>query len=280
MSLTAMCDFCKYNPFRFSAEYADEILGLVYYNYRHLDTYCSQWITRDYFGNNLAGLYRFGRNSPHNGYDVLGNDWENLSGVCPLFTYNGRDCGGIVPQILDTLPSICEKCSDVVDEFSHELQRNSFTRCCNGVKYDTRTHCCENEKVVEKVSVWVGSRPLDNGFSKKNNIWYVPHTYYLCNDPSNPDFSTGETNPEYGKEPKSPKWWPEPISMIFSIGQVKGKRCWNCDNEVLQYDGTSMRERKVCPSEKEKLCSDHTTFLPYIFLPPFNCWSYTWGISL
>lgn len=35
------------NPFRFSSEYADDELGLVYYNYRYYDPQNGRWISRD-----------------------------------------------------------------------------------------------------------------------------------------------------------------------------------------------------------------------------------------
>jgi hypothetical protein len=248
----------------------------------------------DSLGNRLTSLYRLGQNSPLNGYDILGNDWGDNPIVCPLFIYNGQKLSGIVPETLDALPSIYRQYIDAYEDYSYEAKKtiskvkqtivevknNIFTSCCNGKEYDRRTHCCENGNVVEKVSIWVGSRPLDNRWSKNRDICFIPHTYYLRYDPSDPNFGLGITNPEYGKEPISPWWWREPFSMLFSMGQVKGKSHWNCDNEVLQHDASRAHERKVCPSEKERLCSDHTTILPYVFLPPFNCWSYTWGISL
>ena len=45
-SVTAY-DFRTYNPFRFSSEYADDALGLVYYNYRHYNPLDGRWISRD-----------------------------------------------------------------------------------------------------------------------------------------------------------------------------------------------------------------------------------------
>ena len=36
-STSTACDFRTCNPFRFSSEYADDALGLVYYNYRHYE---------------------------------------------------------------------------------------------------------------------------------------------------------------------------------------------------------------------------------------------------
>ncbi len=35
------------NPFRFSSEYADDALGLVYYNYRHYNPLDGRWTSRD-----------------------------------------------------------------------------------------------------------------------------------------------------------------------------------------------------------------------------------------
>ena len=35
------------NPFRFSSEYADDTLGLVYYNYRHYEPAIGRWMSRD-----------------------------------------------------------------------------------------------------------------------------------------------------------------------------------------------------------------------------------------
>jgi len=40
-------DFREYNPFRFSSEYADDALGLVYYNYRHYNQIDGCWLNRD-----------------------------------------------------------------------------------------------------------------------------------------------------------------------------------------------------------------------------------------
>ena len=35
------------NPYRFSSEYADDTLGLVYYNYRHYEPVMGRWLSRD-----------------------------------------------------------------------------------------------------------------------------------------------------------------------------------------------------------------------------------------
>ena len=40
-------DMARENKFRFSCEFSDDELGLVYYNYRHLNPADGRWINRD-----------------------------------------------------------------------------------------------------------------------------------------------------------------------------------------------------------------------------------------
>ena len=40
-------DMAHVNKFRFSCEYMDDELGVVYYNYRYLDPLSGRWISRD-----------------------------------------------------------------------------------------------------------------------------------------------------------------------------------------------------------------------------------------
>ncbi len=82
-SVTAY-DFRTYNPFRFSSEYADDTLGLVYYNYRHYNPLDGRWTSRDpvqnlihliriYAGRNLErNCYLFVNDKPLFAVDALG----------------------------------------------------------------------------------------------------------------------------------------------------------------------------------------------------------------
>ncbi len=75
------------NPFRFSSEYADDALGLVYYNYRHYDPVTGRWGRRDpslrFYDSNL---YEIEHNNLSKGFDFLGktvvspkyNTYDNL----------------------------------------------------------------------------------------------------------------------------------------------------------------------------------------------------------
>ena len=57
------------NPYCFSSEYADDTLGLVYYNYRHYNPMDGRWCNFDECGFNL---YDFCKNSPIKSLDWLG----------------------------------------------------------------------------------------------------------------------------------------------------------------------------------------------------------------
>ena len=61
------------NPFRFSSEYADDELGLVYYNYRYYNPQNGRWVSRDPIGEEESNnLYRFSDNSSIIYCDILG----------------------------------------------------------------------------------------------------------------------------------------------------------------------------------------------------------------
>ena len=69
--ITEEGDMARENKFRFSCEYTDDELGLVYYNYRHLNPADGRWINRDPIQEQGGwNLYAFIRNA--SGYDVLG----------------------------------------------------------------------------------------------------------------------------------------------------------------------------------------------------------------
>lgn len=60
-------------PFRYSCEYSDEDLGLIYYNYRHYNPQDGRWISRELLGERESmNLYRFMVNSPSCWNDLLG----------------------------------------------------------------------------------------------------------------------------------------------------------------------------------------------------------------
>ena len=62
------------NPYRFSSEYADDALGLVYYNYRHCNPRNGRWLCRDSIGEGIDNnLLAYCRNTPTLLADNLGS---------------------------------------------------------------------------------------------------------------------------------------------------------------------------------------------------------------
>jgi RHS repeat-associated protein len=61
------------NPWRFSSEYEDDLLALVYYNYRHYDSRYGRWLTRDILEeHDSVNIYIFLSNNAVEDTDQLG----------------------------------------------------------------------------------------------------------------------------------------------------------------------------------------------------------------
>ena len=126
-------DFASTNPFRFSSEYADDALGLVYYNFRHYEPIAGMWLSRDPVGENGGiNLYLFAHNNGANFIDTLGlcccGDCEvkNFVSIGPMFlgfkisSMGGQVFGEVdVSKILDMvteayIESLIKKSKDEV----------------------------------------------------------------------------------------------------------------------------------------------------------------------
>lgn len=71
--ISAEGDMAQENKFRFSSEYMDDELGLIYYNYRHLNPLNGRWINRDLILEQDGwNLYGFIENRISNSVDLLG----------------------------------------------------------------------------------------------------------------------------------------------------------------------------------------------------------------
>ena len=71
-STSTVYDFRTYNPFRFSSEYADDSIGLVYYNYRHYEPMMGRWLQRDLVETEDISLIFFVHNAPICDFDYAG----------------------------------------------------------------------------------------------------------------------------------------------------------------------------------------------------------------
>ena len=88
--ITAQGDMAQDNRFRFSCECMDDELGLIYYNYRHLNLMDGRWINRDPIAEvGVCNLYKFIKNNELNNIDILGLNEIIISGGC------NKNTGGI-----------------------------------------------------------------------------------------------------------------------------------------------------------------------------------------
>ncbi len=113
------------NPFRFSSEYADDALGLVYYNCRHYESVMGRWLSRDPIGERVdVKLYCSANNASLNATDFLG-----------LF-----DDGGVyekcveIQYVYEHVPGVGFVCREVcltepVYKKGHKDFTNNGTRC-------------------------------------------------------------------------------------------------------------------------------------------------------
>ena len=113
------------NPFRFSSEYADDALGLVYYNCRHYESVMGRWLSRDPIGERVdVKLYCIANNASLNATDFLG-----------LFDDGGvyEECVEI-QYVYEHVPGVGFVCREVcltepVYKKGHKDFTNNGTRC-------------------------------------------------------------------------------------------------------------------------------------------------------
>jgi RHS repeat-associated protein len=78
----------KENPWRFSSEFGDDLLGLLYYNYRHCNTTMGRWVARDPI-DLLSGWpeYGFCLEDAILHYDCLGLFWEEVNALDDIISF-------------------------------------------------------------------------------------------------------------------------------------------------------------------------------------------------
>ena len=89
------------NPFRFSSEFYDDVLGLVYYNYRHYDIITGRWISRDplaQYSFLLTHLNRWNEKIKHALYENLNTEYSFVDNPIFEFDYLGLLVAGDVDE--------------------------------------------------------------------------------------------------------------------------------------------------------------------------------------
>ena len=120
-------DFCSYNPFRYSSEYTDDVLGLIYYNFRHYNCVTGRMLSRDPlamlpylvfddfldYSRIIANTYRFVSNNPVSCYDFLGREEKNISRTeigKPWWMSSWLIWPQIIPNPKDVYGNYCGAC--------------------------------------------------------------------------------------------------------------------------------------------------------------------------
>ena len=144
-------DLALINPFRFSSEYSDDALGLVYYNYRHLEPVTGRWLSRDPIEEQGGlALYRFCGNNGVDLFDNLGNNPTiiviegvaslsavEIASIAGLLCAGSTDCVEIaingIKDILSSLVYVGKKIQCIRCKFGNHDAHHRFTRFRWGV---------------------------------------------------------------------------------------------------------------------------------------------------
>ncbi len=136
--VTSEGNMAQENKFRFSCEYMDDELGLIYYNYRHLNPHDGRWISRDPIAEQGGwNLFAFVGNRAYYQYDKLGL-WlarrhrrltrRSLSSYKFQIDINGKSIS--LPIKKELLEIIVEA---NVDTDSGEMGKNQAYHYCTGL---------------------------------------------------------------------------------------------------------------------------------------------------
>lgn len=104
------------NPFRFSSEYADDELGLIYYNYRYYNSQVGRWLSRDpMMERRQENLYGYVENYVGYAVDILGVAPTLKRQKCAFSVVAGHldDVDRIVENFEKRLPSVGTPCDRI-----------------------------------------------------------------------------------------------------------------------------------------------------------------------
>ncbi len=190
-------------PIQWSSEFYDDELGLVYYNYRHYNSYDGRWQGRDSDNSNREedNLYNMASNSPDARYDYLGMCWTPVQA---LFHYM------LVHEDIDLDDT---RCTDIVtwriQPKMEEYKEFVLKKVSETQKALKRKPPLTREKIqgssVEGVYsgvYWIGGFTLHKSYSCNVHSWH-----YKCrikfnmhdefSDPLDLDNSKNTKNPDF-----------------------------------------------------------------------------------
>ncbi|MBP5319903.1 MAG: DUF922 domain-containing protein, partial [Kiritimatiellae bacterium] len=154
------------NRFRFSSEYADDALGLVYYNYRHYEPVTGRWMGREMFLSSLVrNLFCFVGNLPLSKIDVWGLfqiKWEDVDDLdIPPFHSDAKYAEWTGEVTIDYNYNI----------YSTKKERVDTTVCPNGCRYRRFASCKYTATVVDSTIHMPKWTQLDKAPPEIGKIW-------------------------------------------------------------------------------------------------------------
>ena len=154
-------DFREYNPLRFSSEYADDALNLVYYNYRHYELNAGRWTSRDIL------------NDTHNGMDYCMNQVMGQIDVLGLrMIISGIPKEGHVPGGPGGEQENFQEVRKVIDELNN-LHDSRGRKCYNVIVKPLNKEAIKEISIgqdVNKDNVFVVSHGVLNVNGKNYNV--------------------------------------------------------------------------------------------------------------
>lgn len=160
------------------------------------------------------------------------------------------------------------KPGDNVDNCDCGFLPTQWFACCQipGTKkstvYSKSTHCCENGKVVAKVTIQICRSRLGGDDSPIPLIGWVSHTYIIC-----------PNGKMYGKHPApftSTGSWMD--TCIQGHGYINEEKNRDPSKAICQ-------PKNICPEQARRMCKEGPTQDPYnLFCDPrlgTNC--HSWG---
>lgn len=211
--LTTEGEWASTMPFRYSNEYCEEDLGLVYYNYRHYNPKDGRWISRDSIGEeDDVNLYGFVFGSPSRNVDGLGLKCQDQSQTVTLILERKTEWPGmgIYGSLTEDIPEhIACKCGKIETILTMELPSK-------GKKARSR-------KSLKNPSYYSGLAQRTSGdVSLKQPSSTSTHSFA-------PDFISDQNNPSLGDQNAVPV-----VAQGFSLSE---QDVWDSTNQGIRlYD--------------------------------------------
>lgn len=178
-AVSASGEQASVNPLQWSSEVRDETLGMVYYNYRYLNTWDGRWTQRDPIL--IFNLYDFVQNFPIMLQDIIGLEIIKVPGTTATINTDNINCIGHAAEVGGSL----QPNSTAVEDMFKALGWS-----CSDVDKDGSCSCdCKTEKAM---TVYVYIKLIKNITDKQQN-----ECFHIIKDALKKSGKNPWTSPDY-----------------------------------------------------------------------------------